>query len=414
MAAAGERRSRDGAHLDARRQVGRRGALLVDEQGVFVARVAGGQPRDERAQDAPGATPVWPSGGVDADAHLAQTLAFRPMPSLTAIVPATDAPATLSRCTEAILNADQPPEQVVVVTSADRPGPAAARNAGALEAEGDVLVFVDSDVLVHYDAFRRIRDNFQADPGLTAVFGSYDDDPPSPGAVSGFRNLLHHHVHQESPGPAKTFWAGLGAIRREDFAACGGFDADRFEHASVEDIDLGLRLSETGTRIVLDPALQGTHLRHWTLRTMLWTDLTRRGTPWVAVLLRRPATRPWRLNLAWRNRTSVAVLLLGAGAAAVGRTRAALASGAAVLVLNHSLYLLLWRRRGLREAIAGVGLHVLHLATAALAIPLGAVSFLRDRRRDPPPALGESRRQGERHVEPPVGAAAPEGTAAVR
>jgi hypothetical protein len=38
----------------------------------------------------------------------------------------------------------------------------------------------------------------------------------------------HEHVdravHVSSPGPAATFWAGLGAIRRDAFDAVGGFD----------------------------------------------------------------------------------------------------------------------------------------------------------------------------------------------
>jgi transposase len=33
--------------------------------------------------------------------------------------------------------------------------------------------------------------------------------------VSRFRNLLHHHTHTTHPGPACTFWAGCGAVRRE-------------------------------------------------------------------------------------------------------------------------------------------------------------------------------------------------------
>src|SRR5205085_301085 len=65
---------------------------------------------------------------------------------LSAIVPATDAPATLERCLAAIATADDPPEEVVVVDAADRPGPAAARNEGARRATGDALVFVDEDV----------------------------------------------------------------------------------------------------------------------------------------------------------------------------------------------------------------------------------------------------------------------------
>ena len=83
----------------------------------------------------------------------------------------------------------------------------------------------------------------RADPGLVAVFGSYDDDPPADGAVSTFRNLLHHHVHQAAAGPASTFWAGLGALRRDAFLASGGFDERRYPASSVEDIELGMRLS---------------------------------------------------------------------------------------------------------------------------------------------------------------------------
>ena len=120
---------------------------------------------------------------------------------------------------------------MVVVTEPAGEGPAAARNRGAEQVAGDVIVFVDADVTVHPDALERIREAFAADPELAAVFGSYDDAPAAPQLVSQFRNLLHHHVHSSSPGPAETFWAGLGAVRREPFLAAGGFDSARFPAA---------------------------------------------------------------------------------------------------------------------------------------------------------------------------------------
>ena len=88
-----------------------------------------------------------------------------------------------------------------------------ARNTGAALATGDVLVFIDADVVVHRDAMTRIRAAMAADPGLDAVYGSYDDRPADAGVVSRFRNLLHHEVHQLAAGPSPSFWAGLGAVR---------------------------------------------------------------------------------------------------------------------------------------------------------------------------------------------------------
>src|SRR5262249_5000753 len=137
------------------------------------------------------------------------------MPRCSAIVPATNAPPTLGACVEAIRAAAEPPDELIVVE--DGGGPADARNRGASLARGDVLVFVDADVVVHPDAFARIRADFDRDPDLGALFGSYDDRPAAPGVVSAFRNLLHHHVHQQGAGRATTFWAGLGAVRREAF-----------------------------------------------------------------------------------------------------------------------------------------------------------------------------------------------------
>jgi GT2 family glycosyltransferase len=296
------------------------------------------------------------------------------MPSLSAIVPATNAPPTLAECLEAIRAADEPPEQLIVVEEGG--GPADARNRGAIGAASDVLVFVDADVLVHHDAFVRIRRAFDADPSLSALFGSYDDRPADPGTVSAFRNLLHHHVHQEGEAEASTFWAGLGAVRRDSFAAVGGFDARRYPVPSVEDIDLGARLTAAGYRIALDPYVQGTHLKAWSLRGMVESDFWHRGVPWVELLLRH-RTGSSALNLGWRHRLSAVASLVAAGALLRGRFRTALAAFGVLVALNRSFYELLARRRGRLEAVMGVGLHALHHVVGALSVPVAIVEYLR-------------------------------------
>ena len=302
------------------------------------------------------------------------------MPRLTAIVPATNSPPTLAACLEAIRSADDPPEELIVATEGI--GPAAARNDGARQASGEVLVFVDADVLPHHDAFARIRRAFDLNPELVALFGSYDDSPAAPGVVSAFRNLLHHFVHQEGAGPVPTYWAGLGAIRRDPFLDAGGFDAERYSVPSIEDIELGARLAANRALIVLDPHLQGTHLKHWSLWEMVRTDFRRRGIPWVELMLRRRKASS-ALNLGPRHRLSALASIVAV--LALVRRRLRLATGATLILvaLNARFYVLLARRRGPSMAVTGIGLHALHHLVGVAAVPAGIVAHLLSRRRKP-------------------------------
>ena len=296
---------------------------------------------------------------------------------LSVIVPATDRPATLERCVDAIRRAAAPPDEIIVVDSPPRSGPAAARNAGAARATGSVLVFVDSDVLVHRDAFERIRTALATDPERVAVFGSYDDAPAANGVVSIFRNLLHHWIHHSSAGRATTFWAGLGAVRSDAFRAVGGFDARRFPVPSVEDIELGLRLARTGT-IELDPRIQGTHLKRWGLRSMVVTDLIHRARPWVALMLARGRSSV-RLERERAPSGGHRRVPRGAGARGDRPPAAAALLGVLFVGINARLYGLLLRRGGVRAVAAGFVLHVLHSVIALLAAPAGLLLFARDR-----------------------------------
>ena len=304
------------------------------------------------------------------------------MHSISVVIPATDGRQTLERCLAALDDALDAPEEIILV---DRPaalGPAAARNEGARRAGGDILVFVDSDVEVHPDAFRRIRAAFDGDPKLSAIFGAYDDDPQPGGVVSDFRNLLHHHVHNSSPGPATTFWAGLGAIRRETFLEARGFDESRFPLPSVEDIELGMRLVAMGRTIRLDPSISGRHLKRWNFGSMVHADLTRRGIPWTRLLLERgPGSSA--LNLSWRHRTSALASVTLVAGLATRRPAVAASSLSVILLLNRSFYMLLARRGGPRLAAAGVGLHVTHHLVSAVAVPLAMVGHFGRRRRSP-------------------------------
>jgi len=261
------------------------------------------------------------------------------------------------------------------VTTPGSSGPAAARNSGVRQTSADIVLFVDSDVLVHADVFTRARRAFALDPELVAIFGSYDHRVATLGVVAAFRNLLHHVVHQRSAGHVRSFWAGLGAVRRTSFDAAGGFDAERYPQPSIEDIELGGRLTRHG-RILLDPELQGTHLKEWSLASMVETDLRRRGIPWVALLVTE-GELPATLNLGARERASAIAAVAVVWGVVRRRPLVAAAGIGAGVALNRDLFSLLHERLGASGAIAGVGLHAIHQLTAVASVPAGLIAATR-------------------------------------
>mgnify|MGYP002629068674 FL=1 len=78
-----------------------------------------------------------------------------------------------------------------VLSSGGRLGPGGARNQAANTALGDILWFVDADVVVHSDAARSLGIGFDVDQ-VVAVFGSYDSKPPARNFFSQYKNLVHH------------------------------------------------------------------------------------------------------------------------------------------------------------------------------------------------------------------------------
>jgi GT2 family glycosyltransferase len=248
-------------------------------------------------------------------------------------------------------------------------GPSRARNAGALEARGEILFFVDADVVVHRGAVARVASFLETNGPVAAVFGSYDDDPSERGVLTEYRNLLHHFVHQTGNRRASTFWSGCGAIRRDVFRRIGGFD-EAGHPRCIEDIELGYRLRAAGHEIALDPGLQCTHLKRWTLTSWIGTDVFCRAIPWATLNLRRGSS-PDDLNIARRQKLSVLLTLLGVGLLPLATVRpiAAPASAlavAAVIGLNHRLFRFLCRSRGPTFALRCVPLHLTYFLYSGL------------------------------------------------
>jgi GT2 family glycosyltransferase len=269
-----------------------------------------------------------------------------------------------------------------VVTIEGPRGPAVARNAAARIATGDVLIFVDADVMVSRRGLERMMRLFDQHPDVAAAFGAYDDEPDHPAFVSQYKNLSHAFIHRSSARRARTFWAGFGGVRREAFQRVGGFD-ERFERPSVEDIDLGYRLTAAGCHVVLDAELSARHLKRWTLRSAIVSDVCDRGIPWTQLLLRYGAIAN-DLNLRREYRWSVALshLAVACLVAALADWRFAggtLACLAALTILNRRYYTFFYRKRGAWFAARVWPLHLLHHFGNGVSFVAGSMLFAASR-----------------------------------
>jgi hypothetical protein len=327
--------------------------------------------------------------GNDFRARMHQNAMSTNLVRVSVIVPVYNSPGDLHECLTALLASAGSQSEIIVVDDGstdetrsvatrkgvtvlglpENTGPSSARNCGARHAHGEILFFVDADLIVRPGAVSRVLKLFDENPGVAAVFGSYDTGPRAKGVVSQYRNLLHHYVHQTGNPEASTFWAGCGAVRRSVFEAIGGFDEKHFPRC-IEDIELGYRLRQAGHRIRLDKTLQGTHLKRWTLRSVIRTDVGCRAVPWTRLILERKRA-PDDLNLKAGQRASVVLVglagffLLGA----LFRVEMLILSGAAllgVLALNRHLYAFFFRQRGLLFAATAIPLHLLYYVYGGL------------------------------------------------
>ena len=140
---------------------------------------------------------------------------------------------------------------VRLINQANR-GPAAARNHGAKEATGTIILFTDDDCVPMPDWLCSMMAAFD-DPEVIGVKGAYFSTQTSLIArfvQSEYEDRYRLMAHLPSIDFVDTYSAGF---RRDRFLAMKGYDTS-FPVACAEDIELSYRMSERGWRMKFVPA----------------------------------------------------------------------------------------------------------------------------------------------------------------
>jgi glycosyltransferase involved in cell wall biosynthesis/peptidoglycan/xylan/chitin deacetylase (PgdA/CDA1 family)/2-polyprenyl-3-methyl-5-hydroxy-6-metoxy-1,4-benzoquinol methylase len=132
-------------------------------------------------------------------------------------------------------------------------GAAAARNRGVLAADGDVVLFLDDDLLAAPDVLQHHLDFHESWPALAhACLGNVDwsgDDSTLGRYLWGSNEYLDwKHVCERDHDDvgAGAFWTGQLSLKRRFLLGHGLFDAAAFGTDAGEDLELGRRLERVG------------------------------------------------------------------------------------------------------------------------------------------------------------------------
>ncbi len=301
-------------------------------------------------------------------------------PQISVIIPAFNAESTLAECLARISQSTYEALDVVlvddgstdstreiaskfavrVVATEGHIGPAAARNLGASTAKGDILFFVDTDVMLRPDSIERLVRRL-AETDVDAVCGVQAVDMRHRDLVSQYKNLWMRWTYLRLRGEVPLFYTSAAAIPRTLFWQAGGFDIG-YTTPSLEDTAFGQKLARLGIRVQVQPDLEVEHRKRYSLASLLRTDFQR------AVSLLRLKLR--HRDEIGKNNTSVptgyilSIPLVGLGTVAllagVVLAQPALAAlgvlaAAIVIVLNRDFLYTIRIHEGWTKAAASAG-----------------------------------------------------------
>lgn len=334
-----------------------------------------------------------------------QQTAAEAEPLISIVIPVYNGERTLSECLTWIFRSDFEPFEVIlvddgstdrsrtiastfpcrIVSTSGRVGPARARNQGARQARGDILFFIDSDVMLRPDGLAQLAEAFEAGE-LDAVCGVQTAEMRHHNLASQYKNLWMRWTYLRQTGAVPLFYTTAAAIKRDVFEQVGGFD-EGYETPDVEDTAFGQRLARDGVRVRVLAPLEVEHVKHYSLWGMLKTDFMRSVS-----LTRLKLRHPTDLG---SNNTSVpssyiaSVGMLGAGLATVVlggwlESGAVLGLGAVAclgsVALNAEFLRTIHATDGIARTVASVPVLAAELLVAGVGTVVGALGWAVGRR----------------------------------
>lgn len=201
---------------------------------------------------------------------------IKPNLSTSIIIPTYNRRSLLKRVLRALFSQTYPPDKYEIIVVDDgstdgtggmvrrlkapctlryfrqrKGGPSAARNYGIKQARGEIIIFIDSDILVDSHFVQEHLEYHQKYPRIVAK-----------GPVIHTHTLVHPTGERGKLKDMSTafFATGNCSVEKKTLLKAGLFDED-FKEYGWEDLELGIRLKKQGLRTVTNKRAVGYHYR---------------------------------------------------------------------------------------------------------------------------------------------------------
>ncbi|HXV27891.1 MAG TPA: glycosyltransferase family 2 protein, partial [bacterium] len=154
--------------------------------------------------------------------------------AVSVIFPAYNAGASLKRCLKAVKASAFKDYELIVVDDGSRDstpeiakryadevftharnlGRSHARSNGIRRATGEILVFIDADVVIKPDALSKIVDYFKGHAETDALTGLLSKEHPNTDYFSQYKNLYMNYIFSRLPENVNFLFGSIFAIRR--------------------------------------------------------------------------------------------------------------------------------------------------------------------------------------------------------
>jgi len=149
-----------------------------------------------------------------------------------------------------------------------------ARNVGAAVSKGDILMFVDSDIVVGRETILGIVESLE-ESYVDAVVGIYTAKHRHESFISQYKNLWVRYSYLKSPPAIDWLFGAISGIKRPSFEKLGGFNIELLARHGHDDIELGKRFARANLNIILNMDIEVEHLKNYTLPTFIKNEFHR-------------------------------------------------------------------------------------------------------------------------------------------